>query len=200
MIDGYLKSAVSMDDHAIHLLFSANRWEAAYASHLHHHTPHKTRRANNHPRQTITSLLESGTTIVCDRYFHSGIVYSAAKRNPSLTLPWARSPDAGLPRPDRVVFLDLDEETARSRGGWGDERYEKAEMQRRVRTLFGALGRGGRDGEGRLVEGVSGEEGWLGEDGEDLRVVSARGDVEDVAKRVWDVVEGVEGRERVVSG
>lgn len=30
MIDSYLKSAVRMDDHAIHLLFSANRWEAAY--------------------------------------------------------------------------------------------------------------------------------------------------------------------------
>lgn len=31
MIDAYLKSSLEMDDHAIHLLFSANRWEAAYA-------------------------------------------------------------------------------------------------------------------------------------------------------------------------
>lgn len=30
MIDSYLKSQVEMDDHVIHLLFSANRWEAAY--------------------------------------------------------------------------------------------------------------------------------------------------------------------------
>ena len=29
MIDGYLKSDVQMEDHVIHLLFSANRWEAA---------------------------------------------------------------------------------------------------------------------------------------------------------------------------
>jgi dTMP kinase len=29
MIDGYLKSHVDLNDHAIHLLFSANRWEAA---------------------------------------------------------------------------------------------------------------------------------------------------------------------------
>ena len=28
MIDAYLKSDMEMDDHAIHLLFSANRWEA----------------------------------------------------------------------------------------------------------------------------------------------------------------------------
>lgn len=29
LIDGYLKSHVELDDHAIHLLFSANRWESA---------------------------------------------------------------------------------------------------------------------------------------------------------------------------
>ncbi|KAL9112321.1 MAG: hypothetical protein Q9227_003439 [Pyrenula ochraceoflavens] len=31
MIDGYLRGESAMDDHAIHLLFSANRWEAADA-------------------------------------------------------------------------------------------------------------------------------------------------------------------------
>lgn len=29
MIDAYLQSRAEMDDHAIHLLFSANRWECA---------------------------------------------------------------------------------------------------------------------------------------------------------------------------
>lgn len=29
MIDAYLRSQSEMDDHAIHLLFSANRWELA---------------------------------------------------------------------------------------------------------------------------------------------------------------------------
>ncbi|KAF1739826.1 Thymidylate kinase [Beauveria bassiana] len=176
MIDSYLKSAVRMDDHAIHLLFSANRWEAA---------------------EEIKSLLESGTNIVCDRYTHSGMVYSAAKGLSGLRLPWARAPDVGLPRPDRVVFLDLDETTARARGGWGDEVYEKAAMQRQVRRLFGALANGGRDGNGELVEGLTGEEGWLSEEG-DLRMVSAEGTVEEVAKRVWEVVDGVRGRGRVL--
>jgi dTMP kinase len=31
MIGSYLQSKTEMDDHAIHLLFSANRWEKAYA-------------------------------------------------------------------------------------------------------------------------------------------------------------------------
>lgn len=150
----------------------------------------------------IHALLDSGTTIVCDRYAHSGMVYSAAKGNPALRLPWARAPDVGLPRPDRVVFLDLDEATARARGGWGDEVYENAEMQRQVRRLFGALGRGGReeDGErGELVEGVTGAETWLEEEKGDLRMVDARGSVEEVAKRVWEAVEGVRGVRRVLS-
>lgn len=32
MIDGYLQSKTEMDDHTVHLLFSANRWEKASVS------------------------------------------------------------------------------------------------------------------------------------------------------------------------
>lgn len=32
MIDSYLRSQSELDDHVIHLLFSANRWELAYVS------------------------------------------------------------------------------------------------------------------------------------------------------------------------
>src|SRR4051812_27675863 len=58
--------------------------------------------------KTIKTHIEGGTTIICDRYYYSGIVYSAAKRNPTLSLDWARAPEVGLPRPDLVIFLDLD--------------------------------------------------------------------------------------------
>lgn len=99
----------------------------------------------NHPQQirkTIQTTLAAGVSIVCDRYYHSGIVYSAAKQNPTLPLSWAKAPEAGLPRPDLVLFLDLDEAVARERGGWGGEVYEKGEMQRRVRELFWGLSMG----------------------------------------------------------
>ncbi|KAK7212114.1 hypothetical protein V2G26_019292 [Clonostachys chloroleuca] len=72
MIDGYLRSNVEMDDHAIHLLFSANRWEAA---------------------GNIKALLARGVNVISDRYFHSGVVYSAAKGNPALGMGWARAPE-----------------------------------------------------------------------------------------------------------
>lgn len=110
------------------------------------------------------------------------MVYTAAKQNPSLPLSWARAPEVGLPRPDLVLFLDLSLEEAQKRGGWGEERYEKKEMQERVRKLFWGL----KEGEG--------------EEGEDLVVVDAGGSVEDVAESIWGVVgertAGAEGEGR----
>lgn len=45
----------------------------------------------------------------------------------------------GLPRPDVAVFLDISAEDAAKRGGYGTEKYEKKEMQDRVRELFETL-------------------------------------------------------------
>lgn len=139
----------------------------------------------------INALLEAGITVISDRYYHSGIVYSAAKRNPSLPLSWARAPERGLPRPDMVLFLDLEESEASLRGDWGAELYEKAETQRIVRELFWTLSMGGKDREGKsLVEAVGGLEGpvWRTEE-EDLVIVDAGSSVERVAESIWNKVK-----------
>ncbi|KAL9128054.1 MAG: hypothetical protein Q9217_003193 [Psora testacea] len=114
-ISSYLRGSSSLEDHAIHLLFSANRWEAA---------------------PSIIAAIEDGITVLIDRYYYSGIVYSAAKDKSDLTLEWARTPEVGLPKPDLVIFLDIDPDAAKVRGGYGDEKYENEEMQKRVRALF----------------------------------------------------------------
>ncbi|KAI0434780.1 thymidylate kinase-domain-containing protein [Xylaria sp. FL1042] len=211
MIDAYLKGEAEIEDHVIHLLFSANRWEAA---------------------QKIKAELEAGHTIICDRFYHSGIVYSAAKQQPSLSLSWAKAPEIGLPRPDMVLFLDLEESVARSRGGWGGEVYEKGEMQRRVRELFWGLSMGdlgnavsvskaaasngkgpsrservpfgngtnssnARDREGRDTEA----EGEFRQEEEDIQIVDADVGVEELAEKVWDIVRGrIEAVERGEEG
>ncbi|KAH7413830.1 thymidylate kinase-domain-containing protein [Phaeosphaeria sp. MPI-PUGE-AT-0046c] len=138
MINSYLSGAADAEDHVIHLLFSANRWEAA---------------------ASIRSDLLSGTTVIIDRYYYSGCVYSAAKHNPSMSLEWCRKPDVGLPRPDLAIFLDISAEDAAKRGGYGTEKYEKKEMQDRVRELFEEL-MGKREGEDfvRINAGKSAEE------------------------------------------
>jgi len=114
-----------------------------------------------------------------------------------------------------VLFLDLDEEVARGRGGWGGEVYERGEMQRRVRELFWGLSMGdlgkttttttagpaaGAKGAGN-VSGVSGAAattpatGGVGalvnpfrQEEEDIQIVDANLGVEELSDKVWDVV------------
>ncbi|KAJ7588260.1 thymidylate kinase-domain-containing protein [Mycena floridula] len=116
MIDSYLQSKSELDDHVIHLLFSANRWEFA---------------------TKIEELLNQGIIVICDRYAFSGISFSASK---GLSLEWCRSPDVSLPAPDLTLFMDITPEKAKERGGYGEERYEKMKMQQQVRKIFEQLG------------------------------------------------------------
>ena len=115
MLDSYLRQSTDLDDHAVHLLFAANRWEAA---------------------TTLTSHLTAGTHLVVDRYSYSGAAFTAAK---GYDLQWCMSAERGLPAPDVVIFLSVKAEEAEGRGGWGEERYEKAEVQARVREQFRQL-------------------------------------------------------------
>lgn len=120
MINAYLSGESEVEDHVVHLLFSANRWEVA---------------------PQITRWIAEGVTVVIDRYYYSGCVYSAAKQIPGLGLEWARHPDVGLPRPDLCIFLDVSPETASQRGGYGGEKYEQTDFQARVRELFEVMWR-----------------------------------------------------------
>lgn len=112
-IHSYLTSSENMDDRAIHLLFSANRWEAA---------------------SKIESLLASGVNIIMDRYSYSGVAFSAAK--PDMTLEWCWQPEIGLPKPDAVIFLDIPVTKASKRADFGQERYETTAFQEKVYKNF----------------------------------------------------------------
>lgn len=71
-----------------------------------------------------------------------------------------------------MVFLSLSSEIAAQRGGYGEERYEKEEIQRRVREIFTKL-----QGDAR--------------DAGDWHVVDAGCDVEEVSNRIWEVVNPI---------
>ncbi|KAF2090700.1 thymidylate kinase [Saccharata proteae CBS 121410] len=161
MINDYLKGGAEQEDHVIHLLFSANRWEAA---------------------ERIRKDLEEGVTVVVDRYYYSGCVYSAAKDNPTLSLEWARRPEEGLPRPDVCVFLDISPEDAAKRGGFGEEKYENKQMQDRVRQMFGELQRA--------------------QEKDDFVRIDGGQSLEEVERRIWqlvlEVVKGVDEESRPV--
>lgn len=117
LIDEFLRTnAKKVDDHAMHLLFSANRWEL---------------------NKEIRDNLLKGTTVVVDRYSYSGIAYSSAKCG--LNIGWCLEMEKGLPKPDLVLFLELPKEAQYRRPGFGDERFETEEMQERVRYQYGQL-------------------------------------------------------------
>ena len=84
MLNEYLQNReYKMSDEAVHLLFSANRWEM---------------------KEQIVRDLQDGITYVCDRYAYSGVAYSAAK---GLDFEWCKSPDKGLPLPDLTFYLSV---------------------------------------------------------------------------------------------
>jgi len=112
ILDSYLKCKSETEDHAIHLLFSANRWEA---------------------KTKIQQHISQGTTVIIDRYAYSGVAYTATK---GIELDWCKNPDRGLPKPDLVVFLNISIAESSKRGNFGDERYENRESQEKVFAIF----------------------------------------------------------------
>lgn len=53
-----------------------------------------------------------------------------------LPLDWLIQPDRALPSPDLTLFLSISASEAAKRGGYGNERYEKEEIQMKVRRAF----------------------------------------------------------------
>ncbi|XP_029003295.1 thymidylate kinase [Betta splendens] len=113
LINAYLEKKSDLEDHTVHLLFSANRWELV---------------------PLIKKKLEQGTTLVVDRYAFSGVAFTSAK--PGFSLDWCKKPDVGLPKPDLVMFLQLSPAEAALRGQFGEERYETSAFQRAVQQKF----------------------------------------------------------------
>lgn len=117
LINEYLTDdSFQLSDQAIHLLFSANRWEIV---------------------GKIKKDLLEGKNIVMDRYVYSGVAYSAAKGTNGMDLDWCLQPDVGLLKPDLTLFLstqDVDNNAEKS--GFGDERYETVKFQEKVKQTF----------------------------------------------------------------
>lgn len=141
--------------------------------------------------------LEAGTTIIADRYAFSGVAFSAAKSSaPSsstiapkststsiLSYEWCRAPDTSLPAPDLVLFLDISEDAQKARGGYGEERYEKVEVQRRVREVFRRIA------SEFTTQSSSGEEAGPQTNGVKWVEIDAGRTLEDVASAMWTAVE-----------
>lgn len=69
-----------------------------------------------HAREIITPALQSGKTVLCDRYYDSTTAYQgAARRLDPEQVAWINSFAVGACRPDVTIYLDLAPEKARER-------------------------------------------------------------------------------------
>ncbi|MES1911293.1 MAG: hypothetical protein MHM6MM_003746 [Cercozoa sp. M6MM] len=122
LLNDYLQRRLELSDRAaVHSLFVLNRLEQ---------------------RQKLIELLDSGVSVVCDRYSYSGVAYTLAQNagdDQDVSREWCIMQETCLPAPDLVVYLSADAETLAKRGGYGEERYEVPELQRRVAEIFTSL-------------------------------------------------------------
>ncbi|XP_069752542.1 thymidylate kinase isoform X2 [Narcine bancroftii] len=116
LISSYLQKKHNLNDCAVHLLFAANRWEQV---------------------SLIREKLQNGITLIVDRYAFSGVAFTSAKSG--FNLEWCKQADVGLPKPDVILFLNLEPSAAMKRGGFGTERYENLHFQELVLQRFGEL-------------------------------------------------------------
>ena len=77
--------------------------------------------------------------MIIDRYYISGVVYTVAKGRRGLGLDWAKHSESGLPKEDLTILLVVNPQTAQEREGYGEELYEKADIQKTVHSLFNVL-------------------------------------------------------------
>ena len=141
-IDLFLKQKKSFDNELLHLLFSINRWEL---------------------KPTILEKLNKGTSVILDRYSYSGVAYSLAK---GLNADWCKTPEKGLPRPDLIIYLKPEKmEDVVGREGFGEEMYEKADFQRKVKEAY----------ENHIIE-----KNW--------KIVNASQNIEDVSNEIRRII------------
>ena len=124
----------------------------------------------------INKMLEDGYDVLCDRYYYSSLAYQGSETD----FEWVKHMNLDCPEirtPDACIFLDLTPEESLeriSKGRATTEIYETKEKLTAVRNKF-----------------LSVFEELKDREGERICIISAFGDVETVAKRITDAVDGI---------
>src|SRR2546425_5813749 len=83
LIRSFLAGRTETSPHALHMLYSLNRWENM---------------------KTITGALKKNDFVICNRYTPSNLAYGEAR---GLSVQWLAGLDAGLPESRAVFFLGV---------------------------------------------------------------------------------------------
>ena len=109
----YLDGKRKFPPQVIHCLLSANRWEKL---------------------DQIKAAQEKNSVLIMNRYYHSNLVYGIAN---GLKQKWLESLDAGLPKADIVILLDVTQKESFSRQKKNRDKFEKNEQfLRKISKLY----------------------------------------------------------------
>lgn len=95
----------------------------------------------------ISQVLDQGTTVICDRYYHSTLAYQGAA---GVDLTWLRDLQRFSLKPDLILLLDVDPEKSLLRvSGRTLTVFENRSYLKRVRDLYLSFA---EEGEMRIVD------------------------------------------------
>jgi len=100
-INRFLHGKRKFPSQVIHCLLAANRWEKL---------------------QEIKSAQEKNSVVIMNRYYQSNLVYGDAN---GMSLSWLEGLDAGLPKADLVIVLDVSQKESFSRKKQNRDKFEK---------------------------------------------------------------------------
>ncbi|MGY5148821.1 MAG: dTMP kinase [Candidatus Nitrosopumilus sp. bin_68KS] len=99
----YLDGKRKFPPQVIHCLLAANRWEKL---------------------NEIKTAQEKNSILIMNRYYHSNLIYGIAN---GLKPKWLENLDAGLPKADLVILLDVTQKESFHRQKTHRDRFEKNE-------------------------------------------------------------------------
>ncbi len=112
-IHRHLKGQTLYNPHALHVLFTLNRYEE---------------------KPVIERLLDEGMIIVMNRYYQSNIIYGLAD---GITRhEWLESLDGEMPQANLIIILDISVEESMSRNLNPDVNEQDKNYLRKVRSYF----------------------------------------------------------------
>lgn len=121
-----------------------------------------------HLEEEIIPRLEDGETVVCDRYYHSSLVYQPVM---GAEYEWVRQLNRDALKPDLTFILDVSADTGMSRvdsRGKDGNVFEELSFQEKVVKRY-------RELDGKLEE--------------QIEVVNASGSIEDVFEEIISAIQ-----------
>lgn len=112
-IHRYLKGQTLYNPHALHVLFTLNRYEE---------------------KPVIERLLDEGSIIVMNRYYQSNIIYGLA--DGIIKREWLESLDSEMPQANLTIILDISVEESMSRNPNPDVNEQERDYLGNVRSYF----------------------------------------------------------------